>query len=64
MPLLLKSLYFAPLLESNKINSYVAQVFVNNSLYWVARVHNAKSIISLYSISKDFNNKHYQSNVL
>jgi len=47
--------YFAPLLGSNKINSRGAQVFVNKSLYWAAGVHNAKSIISLYSISKDFN---------
>ena len=47
--------YFAPLLGSNKINSSGAQVYINKSLYWAAGVHNAKSIISLYSISKDFN---------
>jgi len=43
------------LLGSNKINSRVVQVFVNKDLYWAAGVHNIKSIISLYSISKDFN---------
>ena len=47
--------YFAPLLGSNKNKSKGAQNFVNMGLYWAAGVHNAKSFVSLYCISKDFN---------
>ena len=47
--------YFAPLLGSNKNKSKGAQKFVNMGLYWAAGVHNAKSLVSLYCISKDFN---------
>ena len=47
--------YFAPLLGSNKNKSKGAQKFVNMGLYWAAGVHNAKSFVSLYCISKDFN---------
>ena len=47
--------YFAPLFGSNKNKSKGAQKFVNMGLYWAAGVHNAKSFVSLYCISKDFN---------
>jgi len=47
--------YLAPLLGSNKNKSKRAQKFVNTGLQWAAGVHNKKSFVSLYCISKDFN---------
>jgi len=47
--------YYAPLLGSNKTRSKSIQNLINVVFYWIAGFNNPTSLVSLYSISKEFN---------
>ena len=47
--------YFAPLLGSNKNRTKQSQVLVNMGLKWAAGINKDNKLISIYSLSKDFN---------
>jgi len=47
--------YYAPLLGSNKFRSKSIQNLINIVFYWIVGFNKTNSLISLYSISKEFN---------